>query len=104
MTSSEGEWEPLPRGLLDEMAEAKTRWQQAPQKNLRRRWRKGSSSNSQDGAAGAHPTNVTDASCTDQQLHAGVKASAESGADGCIQQLVPTAVLAGTGEPPLASR
>ena len=104
MTSSDAEWEPLPRGLLDEMAEAKTRWQEAPPKNLRRRRRKGSSSTHQSGGSGPDPANVSNASCTDQQLHADVKAAAQLQADGSYQQHTPSSAPAGNGVPPPASR
>lgn len=104
MTSSEAEWEPLPRGLLDEMAEAKTGWQDAPPKSLRRRRRKGSSSTHQNGAAGADPLNVTNASCADQQPDADGGASAQSGAGGGNQQHTPSSTPAGRGMLPLTSR
>jgi hypothetical protein len=104
MTSSDTEWEPLPRGLLDEMAEAKVRWQEAPPKSLRRRRRKGSSSTHQSGAAVADPTDVADALCTDQQLHADVTGSAQSGTNGGNQQHIRSSSRAGNGVQLLASR
>jgi hypothetical protein len=104
MTSSEAEWEPLPRGLLDEMAEAKTGWQEAPPKTLRRRRRRASSSTHQNGVAGADPTNATNFPCTDQHLDTDVEAAAQSGAEGASQQHDPSSAEAGNGVPPPACR